>query len=343
MVCTLINDLPTPPLGVVILTDFTDSKSSLQTLAYGTKNRGEMQTEINFLAYQIMTNGTDFSLMWLPSHTGIRGNEMADKAAKAAAMSTMLMTDIRLSCQEAKQLLANLKREEREQTLSKTCEERGWIHLPYNRKGHHFPLPPRPMSLLRRLRTDHSRIYWDKLVCQCGKTGHLTHMFKGCDTLKEEMSSLIRYRRENALSLGDFLRPHPSLGEKPMMVLVTSLFTSTVPSWFWSACSRPITAGLLTQIHWWNLKLNGPQDTHFVVLASWKAEAPAYRFASIPKTPLDTGTWEQRQQLRLNHRNQMCLQTHRSLRRPGLWPLRFSCTKPPPDSASDGLRWHLHT
>ncbi|XP_070208404.1 uncharacterized protein [Littorina saxatilis] len=77
-----------------------------------------------------------------------------------------------------------------------------------------------------------SRIYWDKVVCQCGKTGHLKHVFEGCDTLKEEMSSLLRYRRENAFSLGDFLRPRPSLGEKPMMVLVTNLFTSTVASWF---------------------------------------------------------------------------------------------------------------
>eukprot|EP00916_Digyalum_oweni_P024467 GHVL01040437.1.p1 GENE.GHVL01040437.1~~GHVL01040437.1.p1 ORF type:complete len:210 (-),score=25.31 GHVL01040437.1:385-1014(-) len=209
-----------------------------------------MQTEIHFLAHQIMTKGTDFSLMWLPSHTGIRGNEMADRAAKAAAMSTMPETDIRLSCQEAKLLLAKLKREEREQTLSQTCEERGWIHLPYNRKGHHLPLPPRPMSLLRRLRTVSSRIYWDKVVCQCGKTGHLTHVFEGCDTLKEEMSSLIRYRRENALSLGDFLRPHPSLGEKPMMVLVTNLFTSTVASWFCVLAADPAqhrsTSGILS-------------------------------------------------------------------------------------------------
>ncbi|XP_076452728.1 uncharacterized protein LOC143288265 [Babylonia areolata] len=62
-----------------------NSKSSLQALTRGgTDNRRGLQQEILFLAHQIIKKGTDLTLMWLPSHTGILGNDMADKAAKEA-------------------------------------------------------------------------------------------------------------------------------------------------------------------------------------------------------------------------------------------------------------------
>nr|KAG5710803.1 hypothetical protein BaRGS_026954 [Batillaria attramentaria] len=82
MACTFVNDMPNPPLGVVIL---SDSKSSLQALERGgTRNRSDVQSEILFLAHQIITKGTILALMWLPSHSGIRGNELADRAARDA-------------------------------------------------------------------------------------------------------------------------------------------------------------------------------------------------------------------------------------------------------------------
>nr|KAG5707080.1 hypothetical protein BaRGS_011791 [Batillaria attramentaria] len=78
MACTFVNDMPNPPLGVVIL---SDSKSSLQALERGgTRNRSDVQSEILFLAHQIITKGTILALMWLPFHSGIRGNELADRA-----------------------------------------------------------------------------------------------------------------------------------------------------------------------------------------------------------------------------------------------------------------------
>nr|KAG5696680.1 hypothetical protein BaRGS_012049 [Batillaria attramentaria] len=82
MACTFVNDMPNPPLGVVIL---SDSKSLLQALERGgTRNRSDVQCEILFLAHQIITKGTILALMWLPSHSGIRGNKLADRAARDA-------------------------------------------------------------------------------------------------------------------------------------------------------------------------------------------------------------------------------------------------------------------
>ena len=229
MACTLINDLPNPPLGAVIC---SDSKSSLQALASGTRNREDMQTEIRFLAHQIVQKGTNFALMWLPSHTGIRGNELADRAAKAAALSDLPVIDIGLSCKEAKDMLARSKRDEREKALISKCAQKGWVYLPYSRAGHHLPLPLGPMRMLRRLRTNSSRIHWDAIYCKCGMGGHLEHIFDECAALKDEMADLAHYKQMHSLNTADFLVPHSSLGTGPMMKLATFLYSSSVASWF---------------------------------------------------------------------------------------------------------------
>ena len=68
---TIVNDLPNRPLRAAIL---SDSKLALQALAAGeTRNRGNLQAEILFLAHQLILKGSDVFLMWLPSHTGIKG------------------------------------------------------------------------------------------------------------------------------------------------------------------------------------------------------------------------------------------------------------------------------
>jgi len=38
---------------------------------------------------QLVNAGNSITLIWIPSHTGIRGNELADEAAKAALSSTV--------------------------------------------------------------------------------------------------------------------------------------------------------------------------------------------------------------------------------------------------------------
>ena len=62
MACTIIvNDLPNQSLAVAIL---SDSKSALQApAAGGTRNRGDLQAEILFLAHQLILKGSDVFLM----------------------------------------------------------------------------------------------------------------------------------------------------------------------------------------------------------------------------------------------------------------------------------------
>ena len=68
-------------------TIYSDSKSSLLALnQYNPKN--ELLKEIHTLIFKITQNKTKIKLCWIPGHCDIRGNELADKAAREAANIT---------------------------------------------------------------------------------------------------------------------------------------------------------------------------------------------------------------------------------------------------------------
>ena len=114
MTCTIVNHLPNPPLGVAIL---SHSKSAQKALAVGgTRNRGNLQAEILFLAHKLMLNGSDVFLMWMASHTDIRGNEFADKEAKEAAKDGTAV-DLKLSLTDIKSITHRTARKIREEFL----------------------------------------------------------------------------------------------------------------------------------------------------------------------------------------------------------------------------------
>ena len=75
--------LTSRPVSVLIA---TDSKASLQALRkrQPLDNVG-LITAIHHLAQNIRAQGTTISLHWVPGHADIRGNELADSAARAAA------------------------------------------------------------------------------------------------------------------------------------------------------------------------------------------------------------------------------------------------------------------
>ena len=127
MACTIVKDLPNPQLGVAIL---SDSKSALQALAAGgTRNRSDLQAEILCLAHQLILKGSDVFLMWLPSHTGIRGNQFQDKEAKEAAEDGTAV-DLKLSLSKIKSATHKTARKIREEFLKQRYETHGWLFLP---------------------------------------------------------------------------------------------------------------------------------------------------------------------------------------------------------------------
>ena len=64
----------------------SDSLSSLQALE-DLQSSQPIITEIQCKLYNLQQKGNDVQLCWVPSHVGVRGNELADKAAVAATTS----------------------------------------------------------------------------------------------------------------------------------------------------------------------------------------------------------------------------------------------------------------
>ena len=97
-----INDQPRDFLKIVIL---TDSKSSLQAILRRTKKRHELILELLWIHQQLLYKGIEVSLCWIPSHTGIRGNDLADAAASKSAVSNDPINNIMTAPDEAKSLV----------------------------------------------------------------------------------------------------------------------------------------------------------------------------------------------------------------------------------------------
>ena len=228
MACSFVNELPQPPLAVVIL---SDSKSSLQALARGgTRDRLGLQAEILSLANQIIRKGSDLTLSWLPSHVGIRGNERADRAAKEAATSGSPV-DLGSSLKEVKRKAKRVVRMRWERERQRYCESHGYIFLSGVRS--HLPqLSRRKLQILCRIRTASCTYLWKPTRCACGENGSLHHAIGGCQALPQTMTPVWNLKASHKLAVQDYIRPHSELGDLPMRTLVTALVNSGLSHWF---------------------------------------------------------------------------------------------------------------
>lgn len=68
-------------------TIFTDSLSALQSMIHIGKHPRKIVLEILGVYTSMFKHGISLRFVWVPSHVGIMGNELADKAAKAALSS----------------------------------------------------------------------------------------------------------------------------------------------------------------------------------------------------------------------------------------------------------------
>lgn len=84
----------------------SDSVSSLSSIKSGTsKYHHDLVYEILFTYSRITRLGKDVVLMWVPAHSGIPGNEKADKVAKEAVMKEQVERNIKLSKSEGKSIV----------------------------------------------------------------------------------------------------------------------------------------------------------------------------------------------------------------------------------------------
>ena len=168
--------LETRPKKSVLL---TDSLSVLQSLASGNPEDYTLRNLIQSL--NSLTSRTTAVLPWIPAHTGIHGNEVADQLAKEGSKKQQLK--FKLSYQEAKKLIRNKR-------IADLKHRNGG----YNPQQDNLRLLSRhEQTMIFRLRTDLCRLrsHINKSdICPCGLEAQTTaHVLQSCPLHKKERES----------------------------------------------------------------------------------------------------------------------------------------------------------
>ena len=177
MALSYINDIPRTLTQVIIL---SDSKSVLQALNSSvSKNRADLINECKLLIHQIMSKGIDLVLMWVPSHSGIQGNDCVDLEAKKAAEKEMIDFDIGLSLSEIYSKLKISIEKEWSEMYKNCCQERNWIYYEDNSSP---PLSCHILPLFYRLRAGYLKYHYNNVTCVCNDLLSFHHIFE-CNDL----------------------------------------------------------------------------------------------------------------------------------------------------------------
>ena len=125
---------------------YSDSRSALQAIQkFGSTNK--VVQEIYELIVGLSRRRVTVSFCWIPSHVGIEGNELADKAAKAAAANGVVR---RLEVPDS-DVIAYIKEKMKERW------EEAWHNIQNNRKLRKIQ-PTTKIPLMKLNRKDHIKI-----------------------------------------------------------------------------------------------------------------------------------------------------------------------------------------
>ena len=210
-----------PPGGPVVI--LSDSLAALTAIQRESGTRADLVGDILELAHYLQREwDLDLSFQWVPSHVGVRGNELADRAAKLAATGPgAIPLDLPLGYADVRSRVTAAAWEARRETFAHACQG-GPSHVdtsPPDRKGRFMPFLPLALAhLVARLRCGTWLTRHAEIPCGC-RTGVFVsphHCLFDCPDTKLHMEPLHVELRDRGMpeemsSLFDARGGHPCL------------------------------------------------------------------------------------------------------------------------------------
>jgi hypothetical protein len=217
-------ELPNTTRNIAVL---TDSRASLQALEGECSGRQDLVMECRILVDRLFTRGTDVSFVWIPSHTGIVGNDAADAAAKAASNLTT-KTDIGYTVNEICSRLRLAATRAYAADFRNLATENGWFDPQIYSEGVHPNLPPYLTPLFYRLRVQTLRFNYINMQCPCSEPLDFCHLFL-CRVLGPSFQNIRRrFGQTVPVSPSSLLCKHPDHGWRIAAAFCRELSGSSV-------------------------------------------------------------------------------------------------------------------
>ena len=221
------------PRTFISITILTDSKSALQSITRENGTRTELVREIMILIHEIRIRGTEVSLIWIPSHVGIHGNDEADISAKQSTNFPTLTHDIKLAKSEINPILKRTAHNINNTNYKILAQERQWtVHE--IRENHQIPkwTDMKRLGLYNRLCTGYLHQFYKKELCFCGQTiATPNHLINCNDIFPQRCPLRLRAQKEKINWTIDALLTGPSSIQTGLAYEITKQISFSEYGW----------------------------------------------------------------------------------------------------------------
>jgi ribonuclease HI len=224
MALSYVSEFPDLDPKIAIL---TDSKSALQALQGEGGGRGDLVLECRLAIDRLITRGSDVALVWIPSHTGIKGNDAADAAAKAASSLPAVTNDIGYTVSEVCSKLRSAVTSLYAVEFKTLATERNWFDSQIYNEGVRPNIPFYLLPLFYRLRSQSLLFNYIRNFCSCKAPLTFNHIFS-CKDLIPTFVGLGSFRPLNPTCPTTFLCKHPVHGWKLAATFCKELSSSKI-------------------------------------------------------------------------------------------------------------------
>jgi ribonuclease HI len=224
-----LEELPDLPRRVVVV---SDSMPALQTVGGARGPESPICAEILSMARTFGERGSELSFQWVPSHSGIRGNELADRAAAAGSSRddrwprAIVHVHIPPLREEAHSEVKNRVRFRWARDFEEESRGERWLPtglpVPQNKvlfRGH----PLLVASLMSRITWGRRRHLGRLTLCVCGREVSFPHCLFQCPDLAATFAPLHARMEGAGLALGIEALSRAGQGEPELLRLAADL------------------------------------------------------------------------------------------------------------------------